>query len=159
MSDAQSKFQIEVGDGSTLERDDPVAHSQHGPMTVERITISAVGKRARLQSELREDRMSIELTEEEIQEQWGETLAADPFEFDNKTTRYKNEFSSKDDEIEVTLEVSGPEDDAEPVMAHLHDQTIRVLQAMESGLMPSDCEGAFDIDWEAILAEEGEDSE
>jgi len=157
MSDTQSKFEIEVNDETTLRRDDTVAHKEHGPMHVEQITISAVNKRARLGAELREDGMSIELTEEEIQDAWGETLAADPFELRNDGhATYTNEFSSKDGKVEISLEVSGPEDNSEPVMAHLHDQSTRVLQALENREPPEDCEGMYDIDWESILSEEGE---
>ncbi|MFW5900485.1 MAG: hypothetical protein ACOCTH_01755 [Halodesulfurarchaeum sp.] len=156
MSETESRFQIEVDEETTLRRNDTVAHAEYGPMHVDQISISAHGKRARLQAELREDRMSIELTEEEIQDGWGETLALDPFDLDDGKTRYKKEFASKDDEIEVTLKAAGPENDVQPVMAHLHDQTIRVLQAVENQQPPEECEGMYDIDWEAIFTEEDE---
>jgi len=156
MSETESKFQIEVDGETTLRRDDTVAHAEYGPMHVDQITISALGKRARLAADLREDGMSIELTEEEIQEQWGEMLALDPFALDDGKTRYKKEFASKDDEIEVTIKAAGPEDDVEPVMAHLHDQIVRVLQAVEDQKPPEECEGMYDIDWQAIFSEDEE---
>lgn len=152
--DTEGGFQIEVGEETTLRRDDTVAHAEYGPMHVDQITISPHSKRARLMAELREDRMSIELTEEEIQDGWGETLAADPFELDDGKTRYKKEFASKDDEIEVTIKAAGSEDDVQPVMAHLHDQVIRVLHAMENQRPPEECEGMYDIEWNAIFAED-----
>lgn len=150
----ESKFKIEVDEETTLRRDDTIAHAEYGPMHVDQITISAHGKRARLMAELREDRLSIELTEEEIQGRWGETLAADPLKLDDGKTRYQKEFASKDDEIEVTLKAAGPEDDVQPVMAHLHDQAVCVLQAMESQKPPEECEGMYNIDWESILSED-----
>jgi hypothetical protein len=154
MSEIESKFKIEVDEETTLRRDDTVAHAEYGPMHVDQISISAHGKRARLESELREDRMSIELTEEDIQEAWGETLALDPFELDDGKTRYKKEFASKDGEIEVTLKAAGPEDDTQPVMAHLHDQVVRVLEGVENQQPPEECEGVYDIDWDAIFSED-----
>jgi len=150
----ESKFKIEVDEDTTLRRNDTVAHVEYGPMHVDQISISAHGKRVRLGSELREDRMSIELTEEDIQEEWGETLALDPFELDDGKTRYKKEFTSKDGEIEVALKAAGPEDDAQPIMTHLHDQVIRVLEAVENHQPPSECEGIYDIDWDAIFSGE-----
>lgn len=155
--DASAEFSIEVNDDVTLSRDDTVSHADHGPMTVAQITISAFGKRARLESQMREDRMSIELSEEDLQDAWGETIASDPFELrDGDTVTHSKEFASKDDEIEVSIEVSAPEDDADPVMAHLHDQTVRVLKAVENQQPPEESEGVYEIDWQAIFAEEGE---
>lgn len=148
------RFQIEIDDETTLRRDDTLAHKKYGPMHVAGITISAFGKRARLQADMREDGLSIEMTEEEMQEAWGETLASTPMALDDGKTWYEKNFASKDDEIKVTLEAEGPEDDVQPVMAHLHDQTIRVLQAMENEKPPEDCEGMYEIDWDGIFAEE-----
>ena len=158
--DTGSAFSIEVNDDVTLSRDDTVQHADHGPMVVDQVTVSALGKRARLESQMREDRMSIQLSEEDLKEAWGETIASDPFELrDGDTVTHSKEFSSKDDEIEVSIKVSGPEDDADPVMAHLHDQTVRVLQGLENGQAPSESEGVYKIDWDAILNEEDTEDE
>lgn len=156
MSEIKSKFKIEADEDTTLRRNDTVAHVEYGPMHVDQISISAHGKRARLMAELREDGMSIQLTEEEIQDAWGETLALDPFELDDGKTRYKKEFASKDAEIEITIKAAGPEDDTQPVMAHLHDQVIRVLQAVENQEPPEECEGMYDIDWDTIFSKNEE---
>jgi hypothetical protein len=151
------KFEIAVTDDVTLARDDMVAHKEHGPMVVDRITISAIGKRARLQSEAREDRMSIELSADELREQWGERIGSDPFEIhDENTAQYSKAFSSKDQEIKIDIEVSGPEDRAEPIMAHLDDSAIRALQAFEEEQPPSECEGRYEIDWENIFEKTSE---
>lgn len=152
MSGTKSRFAIDVTDEITLSRDDTIAHVEHGPMHVEQITISATGtKRARLGAELREDRMSIELTDEEIRDRWGEVLALDPFALDDGRARYSKSFASSDDEIEVTVKVSGPEADAQPVMAHLDDQANRVLEAIETEQPPEECQGRYNIDWPAIF--------
>lgn len=157
MSNIQSKFEIEVDDETTLQRDDTVAHVEHGPMYVEQISISASAKRARLKAELSEDGMSIELTGDEIRERWGKTLAATPMELHDGKTRYEKSFASRDDEIEITIKAAGPEDDVQPVMAHLDDQAVRALQAMEDELPPEECEGRYQIDWEAIFAEDADE--
>lgn len=155
----RARFEIDVNDEVTLSRGDLLAHAEHGAMVVDQITISAIGKRARLRCEERTDGMSIELSEEEIRETWGDTLGSDPFEVQPETPRYSNEFASKDDEVEISIEVTGPEDRAEPVMAHLHDQTISVLRAFENGIPPEETEGTYEFDWEAILADAGGDAD
>lgn len=149
----KDRFQIEVNDEVTLARDDLVAHIDHGPMHVEQISVGPSTKYARIKSDTREDGMSIELSGDQIRDQWGKTIASDPFELRDDSARYENSFTSKDDKISIDIEVSGPEDEAEPVMAHLHDQTVRVLQAFENGEPPKECHGAFTIDWGSILSD------
>jgi hypothetical protein len=99
------------------------------------------------------------MTKEEIRDEWNETIATDPAKLhDPNTARYSKALASKDDTIEIEIEVYGPEEDAEPVMAHLDDQAVRVLQALENGHPPEESEGKYTIDWEAILElEEGDD--
>lgn len=150
----KERFQIEVTDEVALGRNSTVEHAKWGPLEVDQVTISAHGKRARLKSPMREDGLSIELSGDEIREQWGETIAADPFELrEGDVTSYTQDFSSTDEELQATIEVSGPEDRAEPVMAHLQDQTTRVLQAMEDQKPPEECDGRYDIDWGGIFAD------
>lgn len=157
MAESQSRFEIEIDEEISIGRDDIVAHSEHGPMVVDRITIGTHGKRARLMAELREDRMSVELTGDEIREAWGETLALDPFELTDVKTKFSQDLASKDGEIEITLKVAGPEEDAEPVMAHLHDQAVRVLGAIENQKPPEECDGSFNINWDGIFSEDPDD--
>lgn len=153
-----SRFDVEVTDETTLSKRDTVEHADHGPMSVEQVSIGPTYKRIRLQSQIREDGLSIELTEDELRDAWGEKIHTDPMEVhDAGTVSYSKALASKDDAIEISIEVSGPEDNAEPVMAHLDDQAVRALKAMEHEKAPEDCEGKYEIDWERIHSEEGAD--
>jgi hypothetical protein len=67
------------------------------------------------------------------------------------TTSYQKDFSSTDGEVQVTLSVSGPEDRAEPAMAFLDDRVYRVLEALEERKPPEECDGRYDIDWDAVF--------
>ncbi len=149
---SKERFQIEVNDEVTLSRNSMVEHADHGAMTVDQISVGANYKRARLKSQMREDGLSIELTGEEIREQWGDTIAADPFELrEDGHASYEKYFSSSDERLQIEISVSGPKERAEPAMAHLDDQVYRVLEALEERKLPENCEGRFDIDWETIF--------
>jgi len=154
-----SRFDVEVTDEVTLSKRDTVEHADHGPMSVDQVSIGPTFKRIRLQSQIREDGLSIELTEDELRDAWGETIHIDPMQVhDAGTASFSKEFSSRDDAIDISIEVSGPQDDAEPVMAHLDDQAVRVLQAMEKKTAPEECDGRYNIDWEGVHSD-GDDDE
>lgn len=149
---ATDRFTVELPDGGVLSSGDGVEHREWGPMEVEKVSISAVGKRVRLKSVMRKDGLSIGLTEDELCEEWGETVAADPTElYDGGATTYEHNFGSKDGEVQITISVAGPEDRAEPVAAHLDDQAVRVLQAFENGRPPEEMGGKYRIDWGSVF--------
>lgn len=151
-----SKFQIEVDEQTSIARNDMVEHAEHGPMRVNRIAVSAIGKRARLQSEL--NPVGLELSEEELREQWGETIHCDPAEIhDPNTARFsRSGIATEGVDIEVDIETSGsPQTEAELVHMHAIDQIQRALQAVANGSEPSECEGIrINIDWEKALEDD-----
>jgi hypothetical protein len=159
MSETESKFEIEVDDETTLQRDSMVEHAEHGPMRVDSIRVGAYNKTAELKSEL--GPIGLELTEEDLQEEWGETIHSDPAELYEKGTRRveNNGISVDDSDIEVSVKAAGvPGGHVEAVQMHAVDQIIRALQAVRDGKPPEECEGAeFRIDWETVLESE-EDS-
>jgi hypothetical protein len=153
--DASTKFRIDVPDGDPLTRNATVMHRDHGPMHVDEIRVGSSYKRVTLTADMGPE--ALQMTGEDLCEEWGETIHADPAELDDGKTRYTKEFSSTDDEIEVTIEAAGPEDRTDPVMAHLHDQVVRALRAVENHEPPAECDGVYEIDWETIFGklEEG----
>jgi hypothetical protein len=153
-----SRFDVEVTDEVTLSKRDTVEHAEYGPMSVDQVSIGPTHKRIRLQSQIREDGLSIELTDDELRDAWGETIHTDPMEVhDRGTASYSKSFESEDEGIEISIEVSGPKDGAEPAMAHLHDQTVRVLKAVEDETTPAETEGVYEIDWESVHAEDDDE--
>lgn len=160
MSETSDKFEIETGDGETLTRNSTIEHADHGPMHVDRITIGPYGKRVQLQAEL--SNVGLKLSEEEVQEEWGETLAADPFELHEPgTASFESEsISVEDSDIELTLKTEGPEADAEVVHVHTVDQIVRALQALRDEQHPDECDGAdIGVVWDDILDDEDGGSE
>lgn len=152
MSETTDKFEIDTGDDTTLTRDSMVEHAEHGPMHVDRITIGPYGKRVQLQAEL--SSVGLKLSEEEVQEEWGETIAADPFELHEPGTEKieSSSISVDGSDIELSLTTEGPEEDAETVHMHAVDQIARALQAVRDGEHPDECDGAdFAIDWDKRL--------
>jgi hypothetical protein len=158
MSETETKFEIEVDDETTLRRDDTVEHAEHGPMHVDSIRVGPYHKTAELKSEI--GPIGLELTDEDLQEQWGETLHSDPAELYDKGTRRveNNGISVENSNIEVSVKAEGtPGDDVEAVQMHAIDQIVRGLQAMRDEKPPSECEGAeFAIDWETVFEDEEE---
>lgn len=155
MSEVTPKFEIEIDEETTLHRDHMVEHIEHGPMRVESIAVGPYHKTAKLKSEV--SPLGLELTDEQLREQWGETISDDPFELhDSGIARFENTgISVEGCDIEVDLTVNGPEKDAERVTMHAVDQIVRCLQAVSEDQPPSECEGAgYSIDWEGIFEEE-----
>lgn len=157
MSDAETKFEIEVNDEVTLARDSMIYHAEHGPMRVDSIIVSGHGNRAELKSEA--GPVGLELSGDEIREQWGETMGDDPFDIhDAGSARFENrEITVEGSDIEVTIRTEGPEQQAEVAHNHAIDQIVSGLQAVRDGTEPSECEGApFEIDWKTALDNGGD---
>lgn len=145
----EEKFSIEVPDGEPLTRDDTVEHCEYGPMHVDSITVGTFRKNITLISELGPE--ALRMSGDDLREKWGDTIHADPAELRDGKTRYTKDFASEDGEVELTIEAAGPEDRTQPVMAHLHDQAVRVLKATEEHTPPAECEGVYEIDWGRIF--------
>lgn len=150
------KFEIEIDDETTLRRGDMVDHVEHGPMQVDGILVGAHHKTAELKSEL--GPIGLDLTDDDLREQWGETLHTNPEELrEPGHARFENQGISVDGaDIEVTVTTSGqPQDDAEAAHMHAVDQVVRALQAVRDETPPADCEGAgVSLDWDTIFADE-----
>jgi len=149
MSETEPKFEIEINEKITLHRGSIIEHIDHGPMRIDSILAGPHHKTADLKSELSPH--GLELTGDELREQWSETIAQDPADLhDPGTARFQNTgVSAEGSDIEVDLTVKGPEKDAETVLIHTVDQTVRAIQAVRDENPPSDCEGAgFGINWE-----------
>jgi len=152
------KFTIEIDEETTLRRDDMVEHVEHGPMYVDSIVVGPSTKTAELKSEL--GPLGLDLTAEELREQWGETVHADPFELGEPgSARFESSGISVDGSaIKVSITTHGaPQKDAECVHMHAKNQIVRGLQAVAEGQPPEECEGpGFAVDWEHFF-EEGSD--
>lgn len=68
-------------------------------------------------------------------------------------TRHESRGMTVDDvDVTVDITVEGEEKPGERVMIDLKDRAARVLQALESGEHPDECDGwMISIDWDAIL--------
>lgn len=153
-----TEFQVEVTDEVTLSRDSMVEHVDHGPMRVSSVRVGPYEKTVELKSEM--GPIGLELSDDEIREQWGETIAQDPFELrDPGTARVTtNGISAPDSDVVVSVTTEGPQDDAEAVHTHAKDQIVRAIQAVRDEQPPEECDGAgVDIQWEKIFSDDGGD--
>lgn len=146
-----SEFQIELPEEGALTKGDVVVHADYGPMLVDELRVGPNYKRVTLASELGPE--ALQLTGEELRDAWGETLAGDPAVLHNGETRYTHDtITIEGVNIDVSLTVEGkPEPAAEAVDAHIVDAAARGLEAIRDGKPPSECEGAYEIDWDTIL--------
>jgi hypothetical protein len=161
MSDAQpgdiGKFEIELPNGEILTRDAMLEHIDYGPMYVDQITYSPHAKRVQLQSEL--GPQGLELTANEVREQWGETIHDDPIELhENNPSVAFNGLRLADSDlcVEVDVSVTGDdEDNVEAVAMYAKDQVVRAMQAVDQGKPPGETEGiGVEFDWDKILEED-----
>lgn len=148
--DRDDKFAIDIEEGETLHRDDIVEHREYGPMHVSGITVGPFEKRAELKSEMGPE--ALQLSEDEVREQWGETIHFDPAELHEPgTVRLEHTgISVEGVDVEVDLMVQGaPQKDAESIDMHAVDQIVKAMQAVRNESQPDECEGAgYEIDWE-----------
>jgi len=56
--------------------------------------------------------------------------------------------------VTATLTVEGPEDDAEKVKMHAHDELVKAMQAVVEEQHPDECDGLpFSVNWERVFEE------
>jgi len=152
---SEDKFAVEVNEEVTLRRDSMVEHAEHGPMRVDSIRVGPHSKTVEFKSEM--GPVGLDLSAEDIREQWGETIAQDPFDLHEPgTAKISNSgISVEGSEIEVDITVSGPEDDAEMVHMHSVDQIVRALQGVRDEKPPWESEGGgYEIDWETVFEDD-----
>jgi len=54
--------------------------------------------------------------------------------------------------VEASLTVEGPEDEAEKVKIHAHDELVKAMQAFEESKHPDECDGLpFGVAWERVI--------
>jgi len=70
---------IDLGD-EALRVGDTIEHAEYGPITATRVVAEAFGRTAYFALEARETDLAISLTGEQLRDDWGETVARDPFE-------------------------------------------------------------------------------
>jgi len=70
---------IDLGD-EALRVGDIIEHEDFGPITATRIVAEGFGKTAYFALEARETDLAISLTAEQLRDDWGETVARDPFD-------------------------------------------------------------------------------
>lgn len=151
-------FTIEMEDGVAIERRMLVDHVEHGPMVVDTITVSPFGRRVKLEGEM--GPVGLTLDEEDLHEEWGETLHSDPDEL-HEPGEMRVEaggISTEESDIELDITTTGtPARDAERVHLFAVDAAVRAIQAHEQECHPDECEGAeIGFDWEQVHAEVGE---
>jgi len=59
---------------------DTIEHEEYGPITATRVVAEAFGKTAYFALEARETDLAITLTGDQLRDEWGETVARDPFD-------------------------------------------------------------------------------
>jgi hypothetical protein len=68
--------------------------------------------------------------------------------------RYKSSGIEVGD-VQATIEVEGPEDDAEKVKMHAHDELVKAMQAVDEQEHPDDCDGLmFGVNWDKVLEDD-----
>jgi hypothetical protein len=54
--------------------------------------------------------------------------------------------------VTASLTVKGPEDEAEKVKMHAHDELVKAMQAFDEGKHPDECDGLpFSVAWERVI--------
>lgn len=151
MSESTTKFEVEIDEETTLRSDDLVEHVEYGPMVVSGIRVGPFQKTVGLKSELGPE--GLELSDEEIREQWGERLHDDPVELYEDTFRASNEGISVDGlDVEMSISTEGDQDVAELAHMHVLDEAVRALQALRDECDPNQADGAgFAVDWEGLF--------
>lgn len=144
-----SKFEVKLpGDREPIAKGAMIEHKEHGPMVVDQIVVGTHHKTVQLQSELSD--IGLKLTDDQLREQWGKQLAADPAELWDGEVRLAAEGITTDDAaITVDITTEGkPEQDAEMVHLYAKDAAVRALRALDSGCIPAEVEGPIQFDWE-----------
>jgi hypothetical protein len=145
------KFAIDLPDGDPLSKGDLVEHREHGPMHVDDIRVGPYRKNVMLVSELGPS--ALKLSGDDIREQWGESIHTDPEQLYDDSMRVSREGVSVEDlDISVDITIDGsPEWAMQAVDAHILDAAVSALEAVRDGNPPTESEGVYDIDWDAVL--------
>lgn len=58
-------------------------------------------------------------------------------------------------DVQITIETSGPEGQAEKVHMHTHDEAVKAAQVFESGNPPEENDGLpLGVNWNSLLSED-----
>lgn len=157
---ADDSTEITINDNTTLGLGDAVEHVEYGMMAVESLSSGWGEVSAELESPVREDGLSITLSEEQIREAWGETIHTDPEVIHSPKVQFGGvSLPESEHGVEVDITVTGDDQAVvEAVAMHARDEIVRAMQAMEYGVVPEETDGSgISVNWPKKLDLETDD--